>query len=103
MKIIFLFIIFIIFILLKTFETPRQQLNRNFHAQLLLKTIWFYLLSCLIDSVSHKPLFLPKTGKHDATLTSFLADVSELASFPFVRVSKIDSLRNTEKFAMICI
>ena len=30
---------------------------------LLLKTNRFYLLNCLRDSVSRKPLFLPKTGK----------------------------------------
>ena len=37
-----------------------------------------YLLNCLRDSVSCKPLFMPKTGKNK-TGKSFMADVLTLA------------------------
>ena len=46
-------------------------------------------LKCLRDSASRKPLFLPKTEKHDNTLMSFMTDLSKLASFPFVRSVQI--------------
>ena len=47
------------------------------------------------------PYFCLKSGKHDVTLTSFMADVSKLASFPYVRMYKIDGLEGIEDLAMI--
>ena len=53
------------------------------------------------DSVSANPYFCLKLGKHDTTLTSFVADVSELMTFSFVRICQIDNLEDTENIAMI--
>ena len=71
------------------------------HCQHCVETNRFYRLKCLRDSVSRKPLFLPKTGKHDVTMMPFIADVSKLASFAFVRTGKIDGLISTENLVMI--
>ena len=51
-------------------------------------------------SVSHKPLFLlgiGKTWRH----SDIMADVSTLASFPFVRMCQIDGLEGIEHFVII--
>ena len=44
------------------------------------------------------PYFWPKPGKHDATVTSFTADPSELARFPLVRVAR-SMIGNVPKFS----
>ena len=72
-----------------------------FILNLLLKTVWIYLFSRLRGNASRKPLFLPKTGKHDVTLTSFVVDVSEVSSFPFVRMCQIDGLKGIENLVAI--
>ena len=64
-----------------------------FIINLLLKAIWFYLSSCLRDNVFANPYFCLKPGKHDVTLSSFAVDVSEVTSFPFVRMCQIDVWR----------
>ena len=76
-------------------------LVETFIFNLLLKTNRFYLLSCFRDSGSRKPLFLTKTGKHVVTLTPFMADISILASFPFVKMCKIDGLEGTQNLVTI--
>ena len=47
------------------------------------------------------PYFRLKRGKHDVTLKSFMAEVSELTSCPLVRMCQIDDLEGTENLAMI--
>ena len=47
------------------------------------------------------PYFCPKPGKHDVTLTSSMAEVSDLASFSDVRMCQIDGLEGIENVAMI--
>ena len=46
-----------------TFENPRSQFDRNVHSLASVEANRFYLLNSFRDSVSRKPLFLPKTGK----------------------------------------
>ena len=46
------------------------------------------------------PYFCLKPGKHDITLTSLMANVSEPTSF-FVGMCQIDGLEGTENLAMI--
>ena len=73
-----------------------------FILNLLLETNRFYLLNSVRDCLC-KPLFLPKkkTRKHDVTLTSFMTDVSNLTSFLFVGMCKIDSLEGIGNLAII--
>ena len=47
------------------------------------------------------PYFCLKTGKHDVTLTWFMADVLNLVSFPLVRMCQIDGLEGIENLAMV--
>ena len=47
----------------KIFKIRGSSLIERFILNLLLKTNCFYLLNCLCDSVSRKPLFLPKNVK----------------------------------------
>ena len=54
-----------------------------------------------VRAVPANPHFWIKPGKHDITLTSFIADLSKLTTFPFVRMCKIDGLEGTENLAMI--
>ena len=42
-----------------------------------------------------------KPGIHDVTLTSYVADVSNIASFPFVKTCQIDGLEGIEDLATI--
>ena len=72
-----------------------------FILNLLLRSNRFNLLNCLRDSVSQKPLFLLKPGKHYVTLTSFIADLSKLANFAFARMCQIDSLVSIKNLAMM--
>ena len=52
----------------------------------LLKISRLYSQSCLRGSVSRKPSFFTKTGRTLPSLQTFMADLSELASFPSVRM-----------------
>ena len=47
------------------------------------------------------PYFLPGPGKHEVTLTSFTAGLSELASFPLVRMCELGDREGTESLAVI--
>ena len=47
------------------------------------------------------PYFCLKPGKHDITLTSFVVDVTEVLSFPFVRMCKTDGVEGIENLVMI--
>ena len=47
------------------------------------------------------PYFSLKTGKHDVTLTLFMAKILNLASFPFVRTCQFDGLEGIKNVAMI--
>ena len=51
-------------------------------------------LNCIRDGDSRAPLFLPKSGEHDVTLTSFTANLSEYWKIPLIRVCKIDAGRD---------
>ena len=85
---------FKIFEIFKVFNIWDGSLIAPFILSLLMNTISFYPLSCFHD-VSRKPFCL-KPGKQVITLTSFMVDVSELMSFPFVRMCQIDGLEGTE-------
>ena len=55
---------------------------------------------CVIAFPASPYLYL-KPGKYDVTLTSFMADVSELARFSLARMCQIDGAEGTEIMAMI--
>ena len=63
LEIIFLLNIFKKIKIFKIFKIRDNSLIEKLILNLLLKTNCFYLLNCLRDSVSRKPLFLPKIGK----------------------------------------
>ena len=44
------------------------------------------------------PYVCLKPGEHDVTLMSFMADVSNVASLPFVKMCPIDCLEGLENF-----
>ena len=81
-------------------KLPYSSLIETFILYLLLKINRFYLLNCLRDSVSRKPFCL-EPRKHEVTLTSFMADVSMLASFPFVRMCPVDGSEGIENLTMV--
>ena len=59
-----------------------SSLIESFILNLLLKTNRFYLLNCFgVTVFNANPYFCLQTGKHDVTLMSFMANVSNLASF----------------------
>ena len=103
MKIIFsaeiLFLkIFIIFEILKIRDSSLIAL---FILNLLLKAVRFYLFSCLRDNDPANPYFCLKPEKHDVTLTSFVFDVWEVTTFPFVRMCQIDGLEGIGNLVMV--
>ena len=92
---------FKILTILEILITWDSSLIAPFILNLLLKTICFYLLSCMRDSVSRKSFFCLKPGKHDVTLTSFTVDVSVLTRFHFVKMCQIEGLEDIENLVMI--
>ena len=75
----------------------------TFILHLLLKTNRWYLKkkNWLRGSVSRKPLFLTKTGKHEVNLTSFVANLSEPARFPVVGMCQLVHQKNTENLGTV--
>ena len=69
-----------------------------YHLHVLLKTNRFYVENCNHDRA---PLFLPKSGEHDVTLTSFMTDLSEPLKLPLVRVCRIDAGRGMQSLVAI--
>ena len=65
-----------------------SSLIEKFIHNLLLETKWFYLSNFCVTAFPANHYFCLKPWKH-VTLTSFMTDVSELASFPFVRWCQI--------------
>ena len=72
------------------------------HSQHYVENQLLISLSVCVTAFPASSYFYLKPGKQDVTLTSFMADVSKLTSFPFVRTCKTDSLESTENLAMIC-
>ena len=50
------------------------------------KPIGSIFTTVFVTTILAHPYFLPKSGEHDVTLTSFAADISELSKIPSVRV-----------------
>ena len=66
----------------KIFKIRGSSLIERFILNLLLKTNCFYLLNCLHDSVSRKPLFLPKnvkTWRHSDVIYDWHIEPSEFS------------------------
>ena len=64
----------------------------TFIPNLLLKTSRFYLLNLCVAAFPANRYSCLKPAKHDVALMSFMGEVSELASFSFVRFCQIDGL-----------
>ena len=60
----------------------------------------FLKLVC-VTGFPENAYFRLKWVKHDVTLTSLMADVSGLASFPFVTMCQIDGFEGIENLEMI--
>ena len=83
-------------------EIRDSSLIETFVFNFLSKTKGFYLLSCLRDSVSRNPLFLPKTGKTWRHSDVIYGRRMRARSLPFVRMCQIDGLEGIENLVMIC-
>ena len=89
------------FIFFKILKIRDSSLIETFILNLLLKTIRSIFSAVCVTAFPANPYFYLKPGKRDVTVTSFLADVSNLARFPAVRMCQIDGLEGAENLAMI--
>ena len=88
---------------LQDFENTRWQFDKNIHSQTSIENHLVLFLHFLREAPPTNPYFCLKPGKHYATLTSFMTDISELASFPFIKVCQIHGLDGIENLAMISL
>ena len=89
-----------IFTIFKKFKIWDTNLIAMFNLHVCCNPIGSFLKTVLVTIPAH-PYFLPKSGEHDGTLTSFPDDVSEPWKIPLIRVCKFDAGRAMQSLVAI--